>query len=250
MMKYRCGLNLSPQPPSMMFSAYFNATALPPTPTVFGHQNLIGPKQWKMLGNDRISDCTIAGAMHASSLWNKIAGHTVMFTEMDAIEDYRDACGYVIGNPATDNGGDMVQVAKYWQTVGMRDALANRHKIAAYLQVDASNLAHVYAAAYLFGVVGLGVTLTQSAEAQFELGEPWTVVPNDTPSDYHYVPMVGRTAECGQVVTWGALQGVSDSWLAANLKEVVAVISEEAMINQKSAEGFAYNDLASDLAAL
>ena len=248
--KYRCGLNPSAAPPKLRFGAYFNAATIPPTPTIFGHQYIIGPTSWGMLRNDSLSDCTIAGPMHVSMLWNKIAGNSVVFTDLDATDDYSAACGYVPGDPSTDNGGDMVSVAEYWRNVGMRDSTDTRHKIAAYLQIDVGNLAHVYAAAYLFGAVGLGVKLPQSAEAQFDVGEPWTVVPNDEAIDYHYVPLVGRTAQYSQVVTWGKLQDVSTPWLAAYLTEAVAVISLEDMINQKSPEGFAYADLANDLAAL
>ena len=204
-----------------------------------------------MLGNDTRSDCTIAGAMHCEMLWNKIASSTVHFTELDALDDYRDACGYVFGDENSDNGGNMVDVAKYWQQTGMRDCTARRHKIAAYMSVSANNLDHIYAAAFLFGAVGLGVMIQSSSEAQFDANEPWDVVAGDVGEGYHYVPLVGRDEHglC-HVVTWGRDQAATEAWIKNNVKEVVAVISQESMVNGKTLEGFSYEQLQSDLAAL
>lgn len=242
-----CGLNPSAEPPKLRFGTYFDAATLPTVPQAFGHYDDIPPKSWQILDNDRVGDCTIAGAMHAIMLWNRVAGTFVKFTALDAIDDYRDACGYVPGDASTDTGGDMVSVAAYWKSTGMRDWQANRHKIAAYLHIDASNLEHVHAAAYLFGAVGLGVQLTSSSESQFTAGAPWSVVAGDSADDYHYVPLVGRDAQYSKVITWGALQNVEAAWLAANLKEVVAVVSAEYLANGKSPEGFDIVALQNDL---
>lgn len=247
--KYKTGLKPSAEPPRLRFGAYFNATALPPIPEVFGHYDVIAPTSWLILGNASYSDCTIAGAMHATMLWNRIANRQVTFTEADALDDYRDACGYIIGDPSTDNGGDMVTVAKYWRDVGMRDDTGARHKIAAYLQIDAANLDHVDAACYLFGAIGLGVSLPDSAETQFDHGQPWHLVVNDLATDYHYVPCVGKAIN-RKVVTWGALQDAEEPWLVTNLKEAIAYISLEDMTNGKTIEGFDIAQLQSDLAAL
>lgn len=247
---YKTGLHKSADPPKLRFGSYFKSAALPTIPTTFGHYGLIPATGWLMLENDQLSCCTISGAMHAVMMWNAIAGRKARFTNLDTIDDYSDACGYVRGNPATDTGGDMVSVASYWRNVGMRDCTATRHKIAAYLQIEPGNLDHIDAACYLFGAVGLGVALSDSAETQFDAGQPWHIIPNDPPSDYHFVPYVGRDATYRKVVTWGALQEVSDDWLRANLQEVVAYISTEDMINQRSPEGFAYADLQADLNAI
>ena len=249
-LRHRCGLKLSPQPPSLRFGAYFSAAMLPQVPQAFGHYDNIPPKSWNMYDNDRLADCTIAGAFHATMLWNSVAGKFVKFTALDAVDDYRDACGYVPGNPSTDNGGDMVAVASYWKTTGMRDWKAARHTISAYLQIDATNLEHIHAAAYLFGAVGLGVQLTSSSESQFESCQPWSIVAGDTPDDYHYVPLVGRDASYSKVVTWGALQDVEAAWLAANCKEAIAMISPEYLVDGKTLEGFDMAALQSDLAAI
>jgi hypothetical protein len=245
---FRTGLKQAPEPPQLRFGSYFKATALPAAPPTFGHYSLV-TSSWGMLANDQLSDCTIAGAMHCIMLWNATASKKSTFTALDAQDDYADACGYVPGHPDTDNGGDMVSVAQYWKNVGMRDCTGARHKIAAYLQIDATNLVHLDAAAYLFDAVGLGVSLPDSAETQFTNGQPWSLIPGDTAVEYHYVPYVGKDAN-RKVVTWGALQDIEEPWLQANLKEAVAMISVENMVNQKNPEGFSYDQLSADLVAL
>lgn len=247
--RFKCGLVPATEPPKLRFGSYFKAEALPTIPKTYGHYGLIPDKGWGLLANDILSDCTIAGAMHAVMLWNKMSGNRAIFSTLDAEDDYRDACGWIPSNPSTDTGGDIVSVAQYWQKTGMRDMLDRRHQIAAYMSVDPTNLDHVDAAAYLFGAVGLGVQLTSSSENQFLNGQPWDIVSGDTDDEYHYVPLVGRAAN-RKVVTWGSIQDVTDNWIKRNLKECVAVISAESFISGKTLEGFDMAALQDDLEAL
>lgn len=248
--KYRCGLVPSPVAPGLRFSTYLMAATLPSIPDTFGHQNLFPRVGYGMLGNDRVGDCTVAGAMHAVMLWNKIAGRNVNFTTLDAIDDYSAISGYRPGDPSTDNGADMVAVAKYWRQTGIRDNTATRHRITAYLGVNVSLLDHVYAAAYLFDAVGLGVNITSSCEDQFDRGEPWSVVHSDSVEGMHFVPLISKSAAGLGVVTWGAFQLITEEWLRANLVEVVAYLSEESLTNGKSAEGLDLSALQGDLEAV
>ncbi len=245
--RYRCGLRRSSVPPRLHFGAYLPG-ALPNVPAVFGHQNLFPRTGWGMLGNDQVGDCTIAGAMHCVMLWNKIAGRDVRFTAADAIDDYQDAAGYKPGNPSTDNGAEPADIARYWQQVGMRDAVPTRHKIAAYLSISPANFDHIVAAAYLFGAVGLGINVPSNAEDQFDDVQPWSVTPGTTIEDQHYVPLVGRVQSGNLcVVTWGALQEATPDFLKANIVEAVAYVSAEFLVDQKSPEGFDLATLMSDV---
>lgn len=248
MKNFKIGLKFSDTPPLLRFGDYLNTAQLPVVPDAFGHASLIGRKAWGMLGNDNLSDCTIAGPMHAVMLWKTIAKGSADFSTSDAIDDYRDACSYAIGDPSTDQGGDMGQVASYWRQTGMRDTSNTRHKITAYMTADASNLAHLDVAAYLFDAVGLGVELPYSAEKQFTDGEPWTVVDNDPLEGGHYVPYVGKTAgNIRQVITWGGLQEVTEAWLQKYLREVMVYVSPEYLVDGKSPLGFDIQELLGDL---
>lgn len=246
---FKLGLKFSDTPPLLRFGDYLNPPKLPVVPDAFGHSGLIGRKAWGMLGNDQTGDCTIAGPMHATMLWRAIAkSPPALFSTADAFNDYRDACGYVLGDPSTDRGGDMGSVASYWRQTGMRDTTVTRHKIAAYMAVDADNLAHHDLACYLFDVVGYGVELPRSAEKQFMAGEPWAVVDNDPIEGGHYIPYVGKAAgNIRQVVTWGGLQEVTEAWLQKYLREVMVYVSPEYLVGGKSPLGFDMQELEADL---
>ncbi len=196
-----------------------------------------------MLGNDRIGDCTVAGAMHAVMLWHAVINKPIRFTTLDATEDYFAITG------GQDSGADMVTVAKYWRDTGFRDSHATRHKILAYLHVDAANLHNIDAACYLFDVVGLGITVGNQEERAFINRQPWTD-PNSIVDGYHYVPMVGKDGKYRYVVTWGGLQPVTEEWFKAKVNEVVAVLSDENMISGKTLEGFDADALEADLEAV
>ena len=244
---FKLGLKFSDTPSLLRFGDYLNAAKLPAVPDAFGHANLIERKSWGMLGNDDIGDCTIAGAMHAVMLWKRIAKSSATFSTADALDDYRDACGYVIGDPRTDQGGDMLSVASYWRQTGMRDTSVGRHMITAYMNLDAGNLDHLDLACYLFDAVGLGVELPHSAESQFRAGEPWSVVSNDPLEGGHYIPYIQKTGNIRQVVTWGGLQDVTEAWLRKYLREVMVYVSPEYLVDGKSPLGFAMQELLDDL---
>lgn len=249
---YRLGLNFSPAPPELRFGDYIDEQVLlPALPAVFGNSTVIPAKGWGMLGNDTVGDCLIAGAMHAIMLWTTVAGSPVKFTVTDALDDYAASCNYVRGDPATDNGGTMMAVASYWRGTGMRDISGTRHKIGAYMHIDPGNLLHLDLAAYLFGAVGLGVELPASAEQQFVAGTPFTVIDNDPIEGGHFLPYVGKIAgNVRQVVTWGALQEVEESWLQKYLQEAVAYISLDYLDRGKSPLGFDLSELSDDLDAI
>jgi len=235
-----------------MFARGVAAEALPPTPAVFGHQNLVPAKGWGMLGNDQCGNCTIAGPMHVEMLWNAVAGRRVRFTPLDAVDDYGSVSGYVPGNPLTDLGCDMVTVAKYWQATGMRDCADTRHRIGASLSIDGSaagapNLSHVYLSAYLFGAAGIGITLPQSADDQFTKGEPWTDVGSASTGEYHFVPVIARGPLGLGFVTWGEFCWMSEGFFQTNCREALVYLTQEDLVAGKSPEGYDYSALLADL---
>lgn len=181
-----------------------------------------------MLGNNVIGDCTVAGADHIEMLWERQAGRSVTFTDQDATDDY-SAFGYIPGRMDTDNGADMLTVAQYWQTTGMRDCTGQRHRIAAFASIVGSDsgspdLGHVYQCAYLFGACGIGINLPDNAETQFENGEVWTVEPDAASDGYHFVPVIGRSPQGLLFVTWGKACWMTEDFFRVNCKEAVAYL--------------------------
>ena len=253
LVNFRAGLIRSPEPPKLKFSDYF-VNGLPPIPATFDRGGLFprrteaNPYPLGMLGNNTVGNCTIAGPFHIVMLWNKLAGTTVRVTTLDAMDDYRDACGYKFNDPSTDTGGDMLSVAQYWQKTGMRDCTDRRHQIAAYVSIDPTNLDHLIAASYICdGGVGLGLALPENAEDEFVAGRPWS----DKASNenlYHFVPLAYRgNDKQNHVYTWGADQPATDQFVADNCREAVGYISAEALRGGKTVEGFAMQDLLNDV---
>lgn len=232
--------------PKLRFSAYLNTTQLPTVPQVFGHYGLIPASDWGMLGNDQVGDCAIAGIDHIEMLWNAEAKKQVTFTTKDALNEYSAITGYIPGDPSTDQGTDIVTAAQYWQSTGIADNNGVVHKIASFLQVDTPD--HAITAAYLFGACGLGIQLTDEAQAQFMNGQPWDV--GTLSGDYHFVPLVGRDDKYLYVVTWGAVQAMTPAFFKQVCYESVAYLSDEMLTAGKSPDGFDLAQLQTDLEAL
>jgi hypothetical protein len=231
-------------------TSYTNTAALLPLPARFGHDGNIGPDAWGMLANDRYGDCVFAGAAHETMLLVGETGGTVTFTDANVLADYAAVTGFDPAKPDTDQGADMQEAAAYRRKTGIVDAQGDRHKIAAYLALEPGNLQHLFLASYLFGAVGIGLQLPASALLQTEQGLAWDVVADTTIAGGHYVPLVGRQVDGLHVVSWGAIQRMTEAFLTQYCDEAVAYVSQECLLDQKSPEGFAYDDLISDLAAL
>jgi hypothetical protein len=234
----------------LKLSSYTNAAELPPLPASFGHEALIGARDWGMLANDRYGDCVFAGAAHETMLLTREGGKVVSFTDADVLGDYAALTGFDPARSETDQGADMQQAAEYRRTTGIVDAHGARHRVAAYLALEPGNVEHLYQATYLFGVAGIGLSLPTSALAQSKRGQPWDVVPGAPIEGGHYVPLVGRQANGLHVISWGAVQVMTEAFLKQYCDEAVAYVSQECLVDRKSPEGFAYADLISDLAAL
>lgn len=251
--KYYAGARLSAVTPAFSFGHIARSALLPPVPVCFdrGHyfpkRTLADPYPLGMLGNDSVGDCTIAGPMHVSMLWNAISENMVKFTTLDALDDYRDACGYVFNKPSTDVGGDATAVAAYWQKTGMRDWRANRHKISAFVSLDPANFEHLMSASYFFdGGCGLIAALPGNAEDQFDAGEPWDgAAAND--DELHFIPLAYRGNDnLNHVYTWGADQPATDAWIKANVRQALGYISQELLVKLRSIEGFTFDQLLTD----
>ena len=109
---------------------------------------------------------------------------------------------------------------------------------------------HLYQATFLFGAAGIGLQLPATALAQSRAGQAWDVVAGAAIDGGHYVPLVGRQAAGLHVVSWGMVQVMTETFLKQYCDEAIAYVSQECLIDQKSPEGFSYDDLMSDLAAL
>lgn len=180
-----------------------------------------GIASWPMLANDRLGDCTAAGAGHAEQEFAHQAGDTFVPTDADTIKFY-ELQGYIPGAPSTDRGANMLAVLAAWRKQGF----AGR-KLIAYAEVDVQN-AEFEQGLYLFGSLYCGVNLPQSAMDQFGAGEVWDVARNDGGIiGGHCILAVAYDHAGVTFVTWGKLQRATWAWVEKYCDEAYAAVSRD-----------------------
>lgn len=242
-------------PKDLMFAKYVDASKLPPLPAEFGHEALIPPKGWGMLGNDEWGDCAWAGPAHETMLLSTEAGNPASFTTEGVLSDYSAGTGFnpndgPSGQNPTDQGSQVRDVLSYRRKTGIIDAQSKRHKIGAFVKLQPGNIEHILQALHIFQVVGIGIQFPEFAMEQFNHGKPWDVVPNaPAPTGGHYVCGVGKRANI-DIVTWGALQQMTVAFFEKYCDEAWAYISNETLKEGRDIEGFDLEQLTADLKAL
>jgi len=210
----------------------------------------------QILANDRLGDCTAAGAFHIDGLLLGNAGQPITFTEDDAVKFYSATTGYVPGDPSTDRGGDEVTVLNYWRQYGL---VGNDHKISAWVSVDAANEQQVRLAMYLFENLYFGVELPDAWVNPFPSGNgfTWDVAGDPDPENGH--SFVGIDLEEGGILidTWGMIGTMTQAAIGRYASssdgsgELYAVLSQDAInrATAKSPTGFDFAQLQADIAA-
>lgn len=249
-------LKLGLKPPThddrdLKFAAYLKK-ALPPHPATFGHLKEMAQVPWQMLGNDQYGDCAYAGSAHETMLWNKLRGVDVPFDTKVVLQCYGEQTGF---NPATgegDNGTDMREQMKYRQKTGILDVNGNRHIIGAYTWLEPGNWNQMLQACWMMDSVAIGFRVPSSVMDQFNSGKKWDVTHHDGPIEGgHYVPGFGLNSAGDLVlVTWGREQAMTRAFYEKYCDQACAIVSLEVMVDGKSPEGFAMDDLISDLSSL
>lgn len=207
-----------------------------------------------MLGNDRYGDCVFAGAAHETMLWNRISRKiSLPFTDDCVLDDYSAVTGFTRADPASDQGTYTRDALKFRQKTGVQDATGARHKIAAYVQLDAGDWRQLMQATYVFGAVGMGFQFPDTAFWQFDHQQAWDVNAAASIVGGHYVPVVGTMASSKRAtcVTWGRRQEFTRAFYQEFADEAWAILSLEVLNSAgKGLHGFDLAQLRADLAAL
>lgn len=169
---------------------------------------------WPMFLNDRLGDCTCAGAAHAVQTFAAMTGGSFTVTDTDVERMYR-ASGYdpskaePNGENPTDQGWTLEAAAGYLQGTGLQ----GEPDIEASAEVTLHNEEEEQVALELFGCLYEGMECPSSALAQAQEGKPWTVVPGAEIAGGHCVvrpkSVLGTT---GYHVSWGCLIPATDEF--------------------------------------
>ncbi|PIJ36726.1 hypothetical protein BMW24_003405 [Mycobacterium heckeshornense] len=259
-MKYKLGLKPVQAHPRVRLCDYYT----PDLPSVdslqfpLGHAGLVKPQMYL---NDRIGDCAIAGSIEEIRQVNALRGVTVNFTDETAVENYSAITGYVPGdeltNPdappnPTDQGTDVGELYDYRRSAGIVDADGKRHKIVAYAGLTPGDWDEMLIALSLFEVVGIGIQVPDYAEAQFEAGQAWHLIPGrHSIEGGHYIPVWGASdRNTAQLPTWGGDGAITAPFFAAYNTVAVVALTEEMFTAGKSPAGIDFDKLSGDLRKL
>lgn len=172
-----------------------------------------GITDWGMMMNDTLGDCTIAAAAHAEQVWTQ--GKTTISNSI-VVSAYEQWCGYVLGNPSTDQGGVEIDVLNAW-----RKSTLGGHVLEAFIAPQPQNLTHVMHSIAEFGGIYIGLQLPNSAMVQNEEGKVWDVVADDgglagghavfCPA-YHTLDPTYNQETTITCITWGGLQKMTTAF--------------------------------------
>lgn len=172
-----------------------------------------------------VGDCTNAGAGHLQQVWTfNAGGRMVTRPAMAVIQGYEESCGYVLGDPATDNGGLLTTVLKYWMTTGMPNADGTREKILGFYRVDPREPEDVRRVIAECGGF-YGGALIPASWSEVEQGQPWQA---DGPGvDGHCITGFGYDPETILCHSWGFDIPTADGVFTRYFDELYAVVSAE-----------------------
>jgi hypothetical protein len=200
-----------PRPERLLLADYQTGTPTPPPSADW----VSGVKSWPGLLNDQIGDCTAAGAGHIAQQVNWYGrDQDAPVSDSDVLAFYEAVSGYRPGDPSTDVGATLQDALNAWRTLGI-----GGNRIAAFAQVRATDLATIRACIATFGSVYAGMWFPQSAEDQFNAGQPWTVVKRSANLGGHCIPIMGYDADSFTCVTWGQTQRMDVRFLQTYVDE-------------------------------
>lgn len=221
----------------------------------------------QIYGNDIYGDCVIACAGHLFGVLKENAeGNRSIFSDGEIINQYSKCCGFVPGEPWTDEGCDVQAVLndilqhgfKGHRKVG-EEKIKVDHHIAGWLAVDGSNKEEVRQAVWLFENLIFGVCLPDAWITPFpsSSGFTWGVAGPADPENGHCFLGCSTNSVGVGIATWGmtglvTYKAVAEYTVAANDGELYVAISQE-MINKaqaKSPAGFDFAQLAADFESL
>lgn len=209
-----------------------------------------GVTSFGMMLNDQLGDCTCAGVGHAAQIFTLNTDPAMLTAPDSDVEHiYEKWCGYVPGDPSTDQGGVEPVVLNKWRANGFfgRDLLA-------YADPDPQDQEHVQLSVDLFGgnYIGLGLPLT----AQSQVGNLWSVVgnpstnPNSAPYSWggHCVFVVAYDSDGLTCITWGGLQKMTWGFWSTYVDESHALLGRDWVEKGISPSDFNYKQLLADQA--
>jgi hypothetical protein len=211
------------------------------------------PNWTGMFGNDVLGDCTCAAVFHAFQVWSANANPPMdQDSTSMAIQLYSESCGYVPGDPDTDNGGIEQEVLAYWVNTGVaRSEAVDRQKLSAFVEVDQRSLENIKTTIYEGGVCYIGFLVP----AYFDFTRVWDLNPEGDNSIIagHAVVLTGYDDTTGRfkLISWGMEYEMTYGFFQKFTDEAYFLANAEwFQLSGKTPLGMDLSDLEEEMAAL
>jgi len=204
-----------------------------------------GIKDFGMMLNDQLGNCTIAGLGHAIQIWSANIGTETTVTDADILAAYEQWDGYNPSDPSTDQGGVELDVLTDFK----KNGLAGRRLIA-FADPSVMNLEEVRQAINLFGGVYIGVSLPLSAQDQgiWDVASGYDGEPGSWGG--HAVFVCAYDQDGFTCITWGQLKKMTVAFWRKYIDEAHALLGADWMSTTGSPAGFNLLQLQEDLAQI
>jgi hypothetical protein len=257
--KFRLGRKAPVARYGLQFSNYLKGLeAIPPAPNTADYTPKASTSLSQMYLNDQLGDCVIAGVEHVEGVLTGNANPPpLLYTDAQTKALYSAACGYVDGDPHTDQGCDIQTVLSYWQNHGQ--PAGSNHRIVGFLAVDPKNIAECQLALWLFEnlIFGVGLPDAWVNPMPNAPGFTWDVAGAADMNNGHCFTAFGYDSLSFTIATWGMLgkitNGAISKYAAQSAQgELYTVISQEQLNNatKKAPNGLDWTSLVSDFNAL
>lgn len=191
------------------------------------YANLV--RSWPMFLNDKLGDCTCAGAAHAKQTYAAMVGDPFTVEDRD-VERMYEASGYdpsqtdANGENPTDQGWTLQAAAEYLTHTGLQGEV----DIVGSAEVTLHDDEEEQVALELFGCLYEGFECPESALQQAREGKPWVPVQGSPIAGGHCVirPKALFRKE-GWHVSWGILIPASDEFDKEYMDEYMVLVPKE-----------------------
>lgn len=180
-----------------------------------------GVKDYGMMLNDTLGDCTCAAVYHARQVWTLNNGGEKTQSDTAVLQLYKKACGYNPTDPSTDRGGNEQTVLTYLLKHGMPLG-GGVDKIKAFFEVDPRNLDDIKTVINECGVCYIGFDVPKNIDET--PGSIWQLDKAAPIEGGHAVALVGYDPDTVTLISWGSLYKMTWEFFQYYTDEAYAII--------------------------
>lgn len=208
-------------------SALIGGQTLPAPPASVDYLSKM-PSSLGMFLNDQLGDCTCAAVYHAIQVWTFATGTMQTDPDSDVLAIYEKFCGYVPGNPATDQGGIEQNVLHDWLTQGV-PTLTGTNKLYGWVEVDPRNHTDIMRVINECGVCYIGFDVPSNILPPDGAPPPnvWTYQPGADIEGGHAVVLAGYNASELMLISWGAKYSMTWEFFDNYVMETYALVDAD-----------------------